>query len=133
MNSLHGSTWRKWDLHLHTPSSYDYKDKSVTNQQIIEVLENNEIAVAAVTDHHIIDVDRIEELQRLGNSKNILILPGIEILSDTRGDEPIHFIGIFPESCNLKYVWGQLQNKTDIKKHCYPINNLDALFGFISL
>jgi len=22
-----GSIWRKWDLHLHTPSSYDYEDK----------------------------------------------------------------------------------------------------------
>lgn len=24
-----GSEWRIWDLHFHTPSSYDYKDNSV--------------------------------------------------------------------------------------------------------
>ncbi len=29
-----GSEWHKWDLHFHTPSSYDYKDKSVSNQDI---------------------------------------------------------------------------------------------------
>jgi hypothetical protein len=24
-----GSTWRKWDLHFHTPSSFDYQNKAV--------------------------------------------------------------------------------------------------------
>ena len=33
-----GSEWRVWDLHFHTPSSYDYKDKSVTNEQLVEGL-----------------------------------------------------------------------------------------------
>jgi len=28
-----GSKWRRWDLHLHTPSSYDYVDKSITNKE----------------------------------------------------------------------------------------------------
>lgn len=31
-----GSEWRVWDLHFHTPASYDYKDKSVTNEQLVE-------------------------------------------------------------------------------------------------
>lgn len=31
-----GAEWQKWDLHLHTPSSYDYKDKSIT--------DNNKVA-----------------------------------------------------------------------------------------
>jgi len=29
-----GSDWRKWDLHFHTPSSYDYGySKLITNQE----------------------------------------------------------------------------------------------------
>jgi len=28
-----GSEWRKWDLHFHTPSSYDYQDKTVSNEK----------------------------------------------------------------------------------------------------
>ncbi len=58
-----GSQWRLWDLHFHTPSSssYDYKDKSVTNQQLIDGLKNAGISVVAITDHHCIDIERIRE------------------------------------------------------------------------
>jgi ABC-type lipoprotein export system ATPase subunit len=111
-----GAEWRKWDLHLHTPSSYDYGDKSVMDNDIIDVLATNEISVAAITDHHVMDVGRIKNLQELGQGKGITILPGIEILSDARASEPIHFIGIFPEDCKLEHIWGQIQNKTNISK-----------------
>ena len=116
MNSPKGSEWRKWDLHFHTPSSYDYENKTVTNQHIIDILSKNEISVVAITDHHIIDIDRIKKLQKLGKEKNITVLPGIEFLSDARGREPIHFIGIFAEDSNLEYIWGQIENKTEINK-----------------
>jgi hypothetical protein len=31
-----GSLWGKWDLHFHTPASYDYKDKGVTNEDLVK-------------------------------------------------------------------------------------------------
>lgn len=110
-----GSEWRKWDLHFHTPSSYDYKDKSVTNEKIIEVLKENNIFLVAITDHHIIDVERITELQNLAGN-NIKILPGIECCSDSKGREPIHFIGIFPETNakRLEYIRDTILIKTNI-------------------
>ena len=111
-----GSEWRKWDLHVHTPSSYDYKDKSVSNQDIIDKLSENNISVVAITDHHIIDIGRIQELQKLGAKKEITVLPGIEFLTDARGDEPIHIIGVFSEDCNLSHIWGQIENRTEINK-----------------
>lgn len=111
-----GSEWRQWDLHFHTPSSYDYKDKSVTNENLVDGLVKNNIEVIAVTDHHIIDVERIQDLQKLGKVKGLTVLPGIEFLSDARGNEPIHFIGIFSEKSNLGYIWGQIKNNTEIKK-----------------
>ncbi len=113
---IKGSEWRKWDLHFHSPSSYDYGDKSVTNERIIEVLDENNISVVAITDHHIIDIDRIKTLQSLGEKKEITVLPGIEFLSDAKGKVPIHFIGIFPEDSNIEFIWGQLENKTNISK-----------------
>ncbi|WP_018126615.1 TrlF family AAA-like ATPase [Balneola vulgaris] len=133
-----GSEWRKWDLHFHTPSSYDYGDKSVNNQEIIDELANNSISVVAITDHHIIDIERIVDLQKLGAKKGITVLPGIEFLSDAKGKVPIHFIGIFSETCNLEYVWGQIENKTSIsrikgegKKHnevyCHLDNTIDLI------
>lgn len=111
-----GSEWHKWDLHFHTPSSYDYGNKGITNQQIIDGLSQNNIAVAAITDHHIIDVPRITELQKLGIAKNVTILPGIEFLAEMRGADPIHFIAIFPENANLSHIWKQIESKTDIHR-----------------
>ena len=56
-----GSEWRIWDLHFHTPSSYDYQDKSVKNQDIINALSENNVSVVAITDHHVIDIEQIED------------------------------------------------------------------------
>ena len=114
-----GSEWNIWDLHFHTPSSYDYKYKDVTNEEIINNLKNNNVKVVAVTDHHLIDIERIRDLSLLAQKENITVLPGIEFLSDFRGKDPIHFIGIFSETCNLEHVWGQIKHRT-------PINKIDS-------
>ncbi len=110
-----GSEWRKWDLHFHTPSSYDYDDKSVTNKDIIESLKKADISVVAITDHHFIDAQRIKDLKNIAKN-DIVIFPGIELCSDARGNEPIHFIGIFPEDCDIEYVWNEINSKADIAK-----------------
>ena len=110
-----GSEWHKWDLHFHTPSSYDYEDQSVTNNDIVNGLLANGVEAVAITDHHIIDVAAIRELQKIAAGR-VTILPGIEFLSDARGKDPIHFIGIFPENCDLDFVWEQIKNKTNIAR-----------------
>lgn len=114
--STRGSEWRKWDLHIHTPSSYDYKDKSITNEKFIDKLKEENISAVAITDHHVIDIERIKKLQELGKENGIVVFPGIEILSDARGSEPIHIIGIFSNEGNLEYIWSQLQAKTNISR-----------------
>jgi len=111
-----GAEWRRWDLHFHTPASYDYKDKSVTNADIVDTLVEKGVSVVAITDHHVIDIPRVQELQTLGAAKDLTVLPGIEFLSDARGSDPVHFIAIFPQDCNLEFVWGQIQHKTEIRK-----------------
>ena len=111
-----GSEWRKWDLHFHTPSSYDYKDKSVTNQKIIDILAENKISVVAITDHHTMDIDRIQELQQLGKNKGITVLPGIEFCSELGGSESIHFIGIFSEKSDFSTIWTKIQGKHNLTK-----------------
>lgn len=110
-----GSEWRKWDLHFHTPSSYDYENKSVTNQQIIDSLLASNISAIAITDHHIIDVDRIKDLQNLAKDR-ITIFPGIECCSELGGSESIHFIGIFPENCDIETIWTKIQGKHNLTK-----------------
>lgn len=107
MHHPKGSMWRKWDLHFHTPSSYDYEDKSISNEEIIENLIHAGVRVVAITDHHIIDVDRIRTLQKLGEGR-ITVLPGIEFCSDLGGHNSVHFIGLFHEFSDIEYIWHDL-------------------------
>jgi ABC-type lipoprotein export system ATPase subunit len=108
-----GSQWRKWDLHFHTPASFDYKCMSITNDDIIKKLKNSGVAAVAITDHHRMDVDRIKSLQSLGGDE-ITVFPGIEFRSELGGSETVHFIGIFPENCNVETVWTKLKGKLGI-------------------
>lgn len=108
-----GSTWGKWDLHFHTPASFDYDNKSVTNQQIVDGLFAAGIEVVAITDHHTMDVARIQNLQTLGGDK-LTVLPGIEFRSELGGKETVHFIGIFPENTNLVDLWTKLSGKLEL-------------------
>lgn len=108
-----GSEWRKWDLHFHTPSSYDYQNKGLTDEDIINTLVENKIALVAITDHHIIDVERIKNLQKISSGR-ICILPGIEFRAELGGSEAIHFIGIFPENADLDRIWMKIQVKCNI-------------------
>lgn len=116
MIQIRGSQWRKWDLHFHTPSSYDYDDMGISNEKIIDELVRQQISVVAITDHHVMDVPRIRELQQLGKKRDVTVLPGIEFLSEIKGSEPIHYIGIFPENSDIEFIWPQIENRTNISR-----------------
>jgi 3',5'-cyclic AMP phosphodiesterase CpdA len=126
--STRGSEWRKWDLHIHTPASYDYDDKSITNEEFVNKIAEQKISAIAITDHHVIDINRIIDIQRLAKDKGIVVFPGIEILSDARGKDPIHIIGIFSEFSNMNYIWSQLKAKTNIHKVEGEGKNLNEIY-----
>jgi len=102
-----GSLWNRWDVHFHTPSSFDYHDKSVTNEQIVDRMVSEGIRVVAITDHHVIDVARIRSLQKLGGD-NLTVLPAME-LRDDHGGKPINYICVFSELADLDHVWTTIQ------------------------
>jgi len=94
-----GSLWRRWDLHCHTASSYDYAYKADDSDEIlVGEFKKNEIVAVAITDHFIIDVDRIEKLRQL--APDIIFFPGVELRTD-KGDTNIHVILIFDINLNL--------------------------------
>ncbi len=113
-----GSEWRKWDLHLHTPSSFDYKNCAVTNDDIVNKLIENEIKLAVITDHHYIDVNRFFELKRIAQNK-VVFLPGIELRTELGGSESIHITAIFPdfnEKDKLDDLWDTLKVNLSISE-----------------
>lgn len=93
MEKYRGSEWNKWDLHLHTASSYDYKYKGDNaDDLLIQALKDNSIKAVAITDHFVIDVERISKLKQL--AKDIVFFPGVELRTD-KGATNVHVILIF--------------------------------------
>jgi len=58
----------------------------------------NKVAAVAITDHFIIDKDRIENLRTL--APDIVFFPGVELRTD-KGDSNVHVILIFDTDINL--------------------------------
>lgn len=99
MNNERGSLWNRWDLHLHTASSYDYEYKGSDADQILcKALTQNDIKAVAITDHFIIDKNRIMNLRSL--APEIVFFPGVELRTD-KGSNNLHVILIFDENSNL--------------------------------
>ena len=99
MNSLRGSEWNRWDLHLHTASSYDYKYKANDSDDLLcKTLRDNNIKAVAITDHFIIDKSRIESLR--AKAPEIVFFPGVELRTD-KGASNLHLILIFSEQSDL--------------------------------
>ena len=112
MNDAQGSIWRLWDLHFHTPSSYDVAD-SISNEQIIDSLLARQVSVVAITDHHVIDINRIHGLQAIAGDR-LAVFPRIELRSELGGRESVHYIGLFSPEADLSHVWTTLQGKLSI-------------------
>jgi hypothetical protein len=103
-----GSIWRRWDLHFHTPSSFDYDNKSLRAEDLVEGLVAKGVSVVAVTDHHVIDPAFVRKMQVAGAGR-LTVLPGIELRSELGGSEHVHYIGIFPEDGDVADIWIKLQ------------------------
>jgi len=93
-----GSEWRKWDLHIHSSSSYDSYNGEDANQLLTQAWIDNEIAAVAITDHFLIDARRIKDLRTL--APNITIFPGVELRTD-KGASNLHVILLFSDKISV--------------------------------
>ncbi len=99
MQTSRGSEWRRWDLHVHTASSYDSKYKADDADDLLcQTLRQNKIAAVAITDHFMIDKERIRSLR--SKTSEIVFFPGVELRTD-KGANNLHLILIFSEESDL--------------------------------
>lgn len=99
MGNCKGSEWNRWDLHVHTASSYDYKYKGPDADDLLcTALRSNGIKAAAITDHFLIDKQRIESLR--SKAPDIVFFPGVELRTD-KGANNLHVILIFSDQSDL--------------------------------
>lgn len=108
METYRGSEWRKWDLHLHTASSYDNKYGGEDADDLLcKALHDNNISAVVITDHFKIDANRIKHLREL--APDIVFFPGVELRID-KGANNLHIILIFSNEENVE----TLSNTFDI-------------------
>lgn len=102
MLNCRGSEWNRWDLHLHTASSYDYKYKGDDADDLLcQTLKQNNIKAVAITDHFKIDKERINSLR--SKAPGIVFFPGVELRTD-KGANNLHLILIFSEELDLSVL-----------------------------
>ena len=100
-----GLSFRKLDLHLHTPASTDFVDKSVSPKQIVEKAIAKELDGIAVTDHN--SGDWVDKVKVAAENTGLVVFPGVEI-SCEGGKEGFHLIAIFDIDKNSAHVAGLL-------------------------
>ena len=107
-NLSRGSIWRKWDLHIHTPASYDWGGGEITPDDLVDKAIESGLEVIAITDHH--SVKWIDDVGQAGKKKGLTVLPGIELRTD-KGNKGIHIIGIFDEGVEAKFIYDKILSK----------------------
>jgi len=85
---MKSNVFKKIDLHIHTPQSLCYSDKSVTPEEVVDTALRCGLDAIAITDHNTISA--IEDIRRAAENKSLTVFPGIE-LSTSGG----HVIGLF--------------------------------------
>jgi hypothetical protein len=92
-----GSTWRRWDLHVHTPDSFAHQysflnaedaeeyGNSIWEKYVDELEHVKDISVLGATDYFCIDgYERLLDYRRGGRLRNFdLVLPNVEFRLDT--------------------------------------------------
>ncbi|ENO1231333.1 ATPase [Vibrio alginolyticus] len=92
----HGSEWRRWDLHVHTPDSVLETQYKSNWEQYLEVIESRgeEVSVIGVTDYYTISgYEKMLKYKSHGRLQNIdAMFPNIEfrITPETQKDKGIN-------------------------------------------
>lgn len=100
IKSIHsGNSFKKIDLHIHSPASNDHGWGDINEFEFLGHFEDKGFDIIAVTDHNsgkwIDKLMRAAKDQRDRNGWNIHVLPGVEISATG-----IHLTIIFPENTN---------------------------------
>lgn len=92
-----GTRWMRTDFHLHTISDKEYQYEGDTDYFVssyIERLVEEQIQVAAITNHNKFNLEEYKALSKTAIKKDIIIFPGVE-LSVKEGRSGIHCLIIF--------------------------------------
>jgi len=89
MTKSRGLRFEKFDLHVHTPASFDFADKSVTPKQIVDQALSQGLRGIGITDHA--TGAFIDDTKQAAAGTGLVVFPGVEIACSA-GRSGIHVI-----------------------------------------
>ncbi|MFA4888226.1 MAG: AAA family ATPase [Candidatus Omnitrophota bacterium] len=101
MTNTNGLNFKKFDFHIHTPASEDYKDKKATAEDIVNQSISKGLAGIAITDHQ--TGSWIDDIRKAANGKDLVVFPGVE-LKVSGGESGIHLVVLFDVDKNGDHV-----------------------------
>jgi PHP family Zn ribbon phosphoesterase len=102
-----GLRFKKLDLHLHTPASKCFADKSVTPEGIVKAALAKQLDGIAVTDHN--SGAWVDSVKKAAEGTNLVVFPGVEITC-MGGKDGIHIIALFDPKAGTKEIESLLGN-----------------------
>jgi len=103
-----GLIYRKIDLHLHTPASDCFPDKSITPEDIVNKSIKEGLDAIAITDHN--SGAWVDDIKKAAKNK-LTVFPGVEITT-AAGERNIHVVAIFDigkSSKDIENLLGELK------------------------
>lgn len=94
-----GLSFKKFDLHIHTPASSCFSDKNVSPDDIISLALDKGLSAIAITDHN--SGEYIDMIKKAAEGTPLTVFPGVEI---TVGDAHIHLIAILDKDKNTRDI-----------------------------
>jgi len=112
-----GATWRRLDLHLHSPGVLTFIPPKGTKREdgiglsdaYIEQLATQGISVAAITDYNGVNIEWFEVTAAKASNRGITLLPGVE-MTFRQYKYGVHLLAIFAGDTDLKSLNTFLQS-----------------------
>jgi ABC-type cobalamin/Fe3+-siderophores transport system ATPase subunit len=129
-----GSTWRKWDLHVHTPLSFEHSYKFLDRDErskynediwakyIDELKKIKDVSVIGITDYFSIDgYKKLIKHHQSELSNFDLILPNIEFRLDVpvKNNKKVNYHVIFSDEVKTKLIEREFLNKIQIEDYTH--------------
>lgn len=110
-----GSEWRLWDLHIHTPASYNYsggrfatmtaQEKATAISQIISNINESEVAVFAINDYWTFDgYLSLRGAHESGETIHKTLFPAIELRIESASNFRLNIHVIFSDKLTVQQL-----------------------------
>ena len=124
------------DLHCHTKKvkKGDPQSREIDPYNLVQKLINNQVSIAAITNHNCFDKKYYEEATELANNSGVQIWPGIELDIHGKNSEGHciiisnpHFADRFSDFCNNLNITDPDKWKITIYDLCILIQKMDVI------